>query len=121
MIIEILLGIIVLVLAFLYWQQRQELDELKAMHADLDHNFRSKVVTHGKNWEVFAPFMEEFQKHATKENFRFLGNPIDGIAFDEDAIKFVEFKTGDANLSSKQKRIKEQVTQKKVKWVELRF
>ena len=120
MVIEILLGIIILVLAFLYWQQRQELEELKALHADLDHNFRSKVVTHGKNWEVFAPFMEEFQKHATKENFRFLGNPIDGVVFEEDKIIFAEFKASGSQLSSKQKRIKDLVEQKKVEWYEHR-
>lgn len=82
---------------------------------------QSANVKHGKSWEQFVPFMPEFEKIASKDNFMFLGNPIDGIAFDEDAIKFIEFKTGTSRLSPKQQRIKKQIEEKNVEWHELRY
>ncbi|MBS3142360.1 endonuclease [Candidatus Woesearchaeota archaeon] len=82
---------------------------------------QSANVRHGKSWEQFVPFMPEFEKIASKDNFMFLGNPIDGIAFDEDAIKFIEFKTGTSRLSPKQQRIKKQIEEKNVEWHELRY
>lgn len=121
---EIILAVLVIavvILLVLYFKQRQELELLGQAHQELGSSFKSKVVIHGKNWEVFAPFMKQFEEHAKKENFRFLGNPIDGIAFDDDEIKFIEFKTGKSQLSPKQKRIKSQVESKKVKWIELHF
>ena len=51
----------------------------------------------------------------------FLGMPIDGICFDDDQIKFIEFKTGNSHLSKKQQQIKKQIEQKQVQWIELRF
>lgn len=82
-------------------------------------DYKSMYVKHGKNWENFAPFMKGFP--GNKENFRFIGNPIDGVIFDDDEIKFVEIKTGKSNLNEKQKRIKSLVDNKKVRFHELRF
>ncbi len=115
------LVVIVAILLVLYFKQRKELELLGSAHKELGSSYKSKVVIHGKNWEVFAPFMKDFENVASKENFRFLGNPIDGIAFDDDEIKFIEFKTGKSSLSPKQKHIKSQVQSKKVKWIELHF
>ena len=41
---------------------------------------------------------------------------IDGINFEDDKVVFIEFKTGNSNLSNKQKRIKNLVENKKVEW-----
>ncbi len=88
---------------------------------EVQFSYQSANVKHGKRWEQFAPFMDSFSQVANKENFSFLGMPIDGVCFDDDAIKFIEFKTGLSKLSSKQQQIKHQVDNKQIKWIELRF
>lgn len=121
---SLLIFIIVLlaiIFIYLYIVTKRELEELKKIHGELKFDYRSAVVKHGKNWENFVPFMPEFERVANKDNFVFLGMPIDGISFDEDAIKFIEIKTGKSNLSIKQKAIKRLVEDKKIRWHELRY
>ena len=100
---------------------KKELEELKRIHKELDFKLRSTQVKHGKAWEDFVPFMPEFERIANKDNFTFIGMPIDGIAFDNDAIKFIEVKTGKSTLNAKQKQVKMLVEDKKVEWHEIRY
>tara|TARA_Y100000310_G_scaffold335338_2_gene417149 strand:+ start:51604 stop:51963 length:360 start_codon:yes stop_codon:yes gene_type:complete len=113
------LGTIVLILFILYYRNKllnfqKQLEELQFMH-------RSQSVKHGKNWEHFVPFMKNFEEIADKNNFVFIGMPIDGIAFDEDAIKFIEIKTGKSSLNQKQRQVRDLVKEGKVQWVELKY
>ncbi len=113
----LLTTLIVALLLLLYYYYR-----CKAFREQLQKqqfNNQSIAVKHGKHWEQFAPFMKDFP--GNKENFRFIGMPIDGIIFDEDEIKFVEIKTGNGKLSEKQQRVKHLVEQKRVCWKELKF
>ena len=112
---------LVLFLLYLWLSARKEVNEALRHRDEIQHDFRSANVKHGKAWENFVPFMPEFEKIADKENTVFLGMPIDLIAFDDDAIKFVEVKTGKGRLSEKQEKIKKLVNEKKVKWFELRY
>lgn len=80
---------------------------------------RSLSSKYGKMTEQFMPFLKTYPYHPS--NFRFIGTPIDGIQFEDDKIIFVEFKTADAQLSEKQKRIKEQIQKGKIKWEEFRI
>lgn len=89
----------------------------KVLQLKFDH--KSLHVKHGKTFEHFVPFMEEYP--GDKENSVFLGNPIDFISFDDDSIKFIEVKTGKSSLSEKQKKVKNLVQDKKIEWYELRF
>lgn len=77
----------------------------------------SQAVKFGKTSEQFLPFLESVPFSAS--NFRFIGAPVDGIAFEENEIIFCEFKTGFSVLSEKQKKIKKLVEEKKVKWFSL--
>lgn len=117
----IFLSVIILILLFLYYLTRKELKELRNIHDELKHDYLSKSVKHGQHWEQFAPFSKEFDKIASRENFAFIGQPIDGIAFDQDSVKFIEFKTGNSNLNIRQRMIKNLIENKKVSWHELRF
>lgn len=117
----IILLLIIAILALLYYLARKEIKELRLMHAELKHDYISKSVKHGQHWEQFMPFTKEFEKIANKEDFSFIGQPIDGIAFCNDSIKFIEFKTGNSQLNSRQKAIKSLVQDKKVSWHELRY
>ena len=92
---------------------------LNSKISEIEFSYRSMHVKHGKNWEHFAPFMDKFP--GNKENFRFIGNPIDGVIFDSDGIKFVEVKTGTSSLSQKQKAIKNLIENKQVSWHELAY
>jgi predicted Holliday junction resolvase-like endonuclease len=76
-------------------------------------------VKYGKTSEQWIPLSEKFPYD--KQKFRFLGNPIDGIAFLDDKIVFCEFKTHSAQLSPTQKNIRDLVERKKVEWMEMRM
>jgi len=75
-------------------------------------------VRYGKLSEQWIPLAKDFPHNSA--NFRFLGSPIDGVAFDDDEIIFCEFKAAGSRLNDKQKHIKELVEKKKVKWLEFR-
>ena len=79
----------------------------------------SQSVKYGKITEQFVPFIEGLP--FSSENFRFLGSPVDGVAFEPDAIVFCEFKAAGGKLSQLQQRIKQLVEEKKVEWLEFRL
>ncbi len=116
-----LLAALAVALAYLLLKAKKEIGRLKGEQMKLEHSIRSMNVKHGQHWENFVPFMPDFEKIARKENTVFIGMPVDLIAFDDDAIKFIEVKTGKSKLSDKQERIKRLVEGGKVKWHELRY
>lgn len=83
------------------------------------HHKKSSEVRVGKIGENLAPFLDGWPYDPN--SFRFLGNPIDGIQFADDKIRFVEIKTGKARLSAGQKQVRELVRQGKVSFVSFRI
>ena len=81
-------------------------------------DIKSQQVKYGKAWEKFAPFMKNFKYNPN--DFKFIGEPIDGVVFGRDKIVFVEIKTGSSRLSQRQKEVKAMVDGKKVEWEEIR-
>lgn len=85
----------------------------------------SRAVLGGQFSEQLAPFLPDFKYLPTE--CRFVGKPIDLIVFkgmDEKNINevvFVEVKSGNAKLSEHEKRLKEVIDQKKVRWEEYRI
>ena len=61
------------------------------------------------------PYMDSypFDTH----NFRFIGDPIDGLQFEDNRILFVKF---NLENSEKSKKIKKLVDKKLVEWLEIR-
>ncbi|MBT3262025.1 hypothetical protein HN992_03060 [Candidatus Woesearchaeota archaeon] len=119
----IFLGIILLLLLIfiqstIIWMKNKELKVLEEVHKELLFSHRSKVVKHGKSFEQLFPYMSSYPYDP--QNFRFLGSPIDGISFEKDELVFIEFKTGKSQLSEKQKKIRDLINSKKVKWKEIR-
>ena len=47
--------------------------------------------------------------------------PIDGVIFGKDKIKFVEIKTGESQLSGKQKKIRKMIENGQVEFMEVRY
>lgn len=112
-----LIGTIVLLVTALFFLFKR-VNELSAYLNDLTFSKQSQSVKYGKMSENWIPLSEKFPYD--KEKFRFLGNPIDGIAFLDDKIVFCEFKAGSARLSTVQENVKRLVNEKKVEWMELR-
>lgn len=102
----------IILFLFLYLKTRKKLQEVL-------FNKRSLSSRYGKMTESFMPFLKEYPYNP--ENFRFLGNPIDGIQFESDKIIFIEFKTGKSQLSQNQGKIKELILKKKVSFEEHRI
>jgi len=88
-----------------------------------DSTFRSSAVNWGKTIEHFVPFMTKFPIPA--EDVVFLGMPIDYVGFtDTDSktkceVHFVEVKSGNAALMSKQRNIKKAIQEGRVHWHEI--
>jgi len=80
----------------------------------LDRQKRSQSVRYGKLTEQFMPFLESYPYDP--HDFRFLGTPIDGVQFTEDAIVLIEFKAAGSRLSNRQRAIKKMVEEGSVRF-----
>lgn len=85
---------------------------------------KSRAVLSGNFSEQLAPYMPDFPFKATE--VRFLGKPIDFIAFnglDEKNVRevvFVEVKSGKAQLNKTEKSLRDAIKKKKVRFEEYR-
>jgi len=90
-----------------------------------DAIMKSRAVLGGQFSEQLAPFLPDFKYLPTE--CRFVGKPIDLIVFkgmddkDINEVVFVEVKSGNAKLSEHEKRLKEIIDKKKVRWEEYRI
>jgi len=80
---------------------------------------KSSEVRLGHIAEKLAPFLEDFPYEP--ENATFLGQPIDYIVFEEEEIVFIEIKSGNSQLSQKQRNIRDLVKNKCISWKEIRI
>lgn len=108
--------VIILIMLYVFYQKYYS---LKLKYENLLKIKRSENVKHGQTWEQFVPFAKDFP--FPKNDFKFLGKPVDGVVFGDDIISFVEIKTGNSGLNNKQKSVKKLVNDKKVEWVEIRY
>ncbi len=114
----ILAGLTV-VLAFLLWKARYT----RAVRRDTLQ--RSLAVTAGKVFEQLVPYLPGFPFNP--KDARFLGSPVDFVVFDglNDGdvrrVVFLEVKTGAAELSPRERRVRDAVRDAQVEWLELRL
>lgn len=76
---------------------------------------RSQSAKYGALTEQFAPWMKQWP--FDPEGFRFLGKPIDGVQFTNDAIFLVEIKAAGSQLSAEQKIVRDLVAAGRVGWM----
>lgn len=112
MIDVIVLTISFFIILYLYLRLFSKYNKLKSRKQSLSTKY-------GQITEQFLPFMKDYPYN--EKNFRFLGNPIDGIQFNDDKLVFLEFKSNKSQLSRKQKKIKDLVNKGKVEFRELRL
>ena len=80
---------------------------------------RSQSTKYGQLTEQFMPLLDSYPWNPS--GFKFLGNPIDGIQFENDRIVLVQFKTASSKLSKTQREIKTLVASNKVEFREIRL
>lgn len=105
---------------------REKFNNWRIVHEDTikkqSHN-RSTGINAGKAMEHYVSFTPEFEFNPS--DVRFIGSPIDLIAFDGHSksgdidIWFIEVKTGKSQVSDRQERIREAVLAKRVYWMEV--
>lgn len=117
-ILSLILVIICITLVLILKNLKYRYNIQERFNENLKYDYKSMNIKHGKSFENLFPFMNKYPYEP--RNFRFIGDPIDGLSFEENKIVFMEFKTGSSRLSEKQKKIKEMVENKKVEWKEIK-
>jgi predicted Holliday junction resolvase-like endonuclease len=135
MLIELTIGILLLIIAglILYniYQKRminirvQEHVQKEKDRIRKDALTRSRAVLKGKIGEQMAPLLAAFPFQPA--DARFIGSPVDYIVFDGYStnnpreIVLIDIKTGNAQLSSTERRIAKLVNTKRVRWMTIRI
>jgi len=102
-----------------YWEQVLMPEHRK------DAAMRSRSVIGGQFSENLAPYLPGFKYLPTES--KFLGKPIDLIVFrgmdkkDINEVIFLEIKSGNSKLSTQEKKLKETIQKKRVRWEEYRI
>lgn len=105
---------------FIVWKIfKRRINLLQIQLKELNHKLKSNLVRFGITFEKYTPYTKFFP--GSIEDTQFMGKPIDYVVFDQDFIYFIEVKTGESKLSPKQKRIKRQIEDGKVKFKEVRY
>lgn len=115
MIFYFLIGFIVL--CIIIYIEFKYILELKEKLKDLISKKQSLSTRYGQIFEQLVPFAESFPYDV--KNFRFIGDPIDGIVFDENKVVFCEIKLHKSQLTSRQRKIRDLIKDKKVEWLEI--
>lgn len=101
-----------------YWEE--QIPDIKK-----DSIERSRASLGGQFSEQLAPYLPNFKYKPTE--CKFLGKPVDLLVFDgldEKEIKeiiFVEMKSGDSELNTVQRKIRDAVKAGRVRWDEYRI
>ena len=99
----------------LWWTNRRKLRDAAGL-------LQGARVDRGLIAEQFAPFTRRFDDLGwDPQEFKFLGRPVDGVQFQDDEVIIVEFKTGDSQMTTRQRQIKRMVAEGKVRFEEIRF
>jgi len=121
LVLLLLVGGITILLAFFLWKARYT----RIVRRETLQ--RSLAVTAGKVFEQLVPYLPGFPFNP--KDARFLGSPVDFVVFDglnDEAgdvkrVVFVEVKTGAADLSPRERRVRDAVREARVEWLELRL
>ena len=101
------------------YKSKLEFNKLKSKNQKILSQKKSSEVRTGHIAEKFAPFLESFPHDP--ESAVFLGQPIDYIVFEDEGVTFSEIKSGNSQLSSKQKQIRDNIKNGNVYWEEIRI
>jgi len=123
-----LLIVAVLLPLVVYLAMRLRFEQWKANYAKairLDAAQHSHAVTVGKIYEQMVPYLPEFRWNP--KDVRFVGAPVDFLVFDGlsdgavRAVVFVEVKTGQSALNTRERLVRDAIMRRQVEWSELRL
>lgn len=97
-----------------YKKLQDNLELSTRRYSELESQKRSSEVRLGLIAEQMAPYLSGFP--CSTQDIHFLGQPIDYIGFDEKGVHFIEVKSGEAKLSPKQRKIRDDIQAGKVFW-----
>ena len=106
--------LVIVIIALFKWNRK-----LRKDINYLTFSKQSLSTKYGKMSEQFMPFLESYPYD--KNNFRFIGTPIDGVQFEDDKIVFVEFKTSNSTMTTKQRAIRNLINDRKIEFKEFRI
>jgi len=109
----------IFVIIFIVHYKNKKINELNKSYQKLLNQKKSSEIKLGQISEQIAPFLQNFPYDP--KNVKFLGQPIDLISFEDDKVVFIEIKTGNSQLSEKQRQIKQLINNKKIFWEEFRI
>lgn len=117
----ILIGLLIVAVVILAILLRKEIQKKRKVIKKviyIEQKKRSQSARYGYLFQNFVPLLKDFPYN--KYNVRFLGDPIDAIAFElPKEVIFLEFKLNTAQLTPKQKIIKKLIEDGKVRFVEI--
>jgi predicted Holliday junction resolvase-like endonuclease len=87
---------------------------IKEAYAKLQTQKKSSEVKTGQTVEQLAGFLDDFPY--PDDEIKALYQPIDLIVFREEEIVFIEIKSGESQLSEKQRKIRDLIEEKKVRF-----
>ena len=115
----IILSFLVAILVLLYLSSRKKLSGLRLQLIEMANRKQSLSTKYGRMSEQFFPFLEQYPYD--ENNFRFIGNPIDGVQFEKDKIIFIEFKAANSQLSVRQRDIRDMINKGRIEFREFRI
>ena len=101
-----------------YWESEIPLHRKDAI-------LKSRAVIGGQFSEQLSPFLPDFKYLPTE--CRFIGKPVDLIVFrgmdskNIEEVVFIEVKSGNSKTSPSEKKLKETIENKRVRWEEYRI
>lgn len=121
MILAVILLVVVIVLVIYILQMKKQLP-ITVSKAEKEAQDRSRPIIKGLVAEQIVPFLKDFKYNPA--DARFIGAPIDYVIFDgysdkseEITVVIADIKTGKrANLTSDQRKIRDAINEKRVKW-----
>lgn len=111
-IIICLLIFLMLIIFILRKYYKNKINQLDNSLTKIKSDKISQSTKYGQISEEFFPLEQSYPYES--KNFKFLGNPIDGIQFNNDRIIIIEFKTNKSQLSQKQRHIRDLIINNKV-------
>jgi len=90
---------------------------ISPLHKNIE-NLTTKKFQEEKT-EDFLRHLKHDKYPYSIDNFRYIGDPIDGIQFEENQILIVKIKTNTSKLNPIQKNIKKLIQQGKINWLEI--
>lgn len=91
-----------------------EISRLQESFEKLQHQKKSSEVKVGQTVEQLVGFLEDFPY--PNDEIKALFQPLDLLVFRENELVFIEVKSGDAQLSDKQRKIRNLIEEKKVRF-----